>query len=55
LSQAGIEVVQDDLEAPASTSRQRGNVSSVILVSFAVPTQEVNVVDSAARAGVTTS
>ena len=27
-------------------------VSSVILVSLAIPTQELNVVDSAARAGV---
>jgi uncharacterized protein YbjT (DUF2867 family) len=52
LSEAGVEVVEGDLEAPASIDAARRDVSSVILVSLAIPTQELNVVDSATRAGV---
>ena len=52
LSQAGVEVVEGDLEVPASIDAAMRGVSSVILVSLAIPTQELNVVDSAARAGV---
>ncbi len=52
LSQAGAEVVEGDLEVPASIDAAMRDVSSVILVSLAIPTQELNVVDSAARAGV---
>lgn len=52
LAKAGVEVVQGDLEAPASIDAAMRDVSSVILVSLAIPTHELNVVDSAARAGV---
>jgi uncharacterized protein YbjT (DUF2867 family) len=52
LSQAGVEVVEGDLEAPASIDAAMRGASSVILVSPATPTQELNAVDSAVRAGV---
>jgi uncharacterized protein YbjT (DUF2867 family) len=52
LSQAGVEVVEGDLEAPASIDAAMRDVSFVILVSLAIPNQELNVVDSAARADV---
>jgi NAD(P)-dependent dehydrogenase (short-subunit alcohol dehydrogenase family) len=52
LSQAGVEVVEGDLEVPASIDAGMRDVSSVILVSLAIPNQELNVVDSAVRAGV---
>jgi uncharacterized protein YbjT (DUF2867 family) len=52
LSQAGVEVVAGDLEVPVSIDAAMRDVSSVILVSLAIPTQELNVVDSAVRAGV---
>lgn len=52
LSQAGVEVVEGDLEVPASIDAPMRGVSAVILVSLAIPTQELNVVDSAARADV---
>ncbi len=52
LSQAGVEVVEGDLEAPASIDAALRDVSSVILVSLAIPNQELNVVTSAVRADV---
>ena len=52
LSQAGVEVVEGDLEVPASIDAAMRGVSSVILVSLAIPNQKLNVVDSALRAGV---
>jgi uncharacterized protein YbjT (DUF2867 family) len=52
LSQAGVEVVEGDLEVPASIDAAMRGVSSVILVSLAIPNQELNVVTSAARADV---
>jgi uncharacterized protein YbjT (DUF2867 family) len=52
LSQAGVEVVVGDLEVPASIDAAMRGVSSVILVSLAIPNQELNVVNSAVRAGV---
>ncbi len=52
LSQTGVEIVAGDLEVPASIDAAMRDVSSVILVSLAMPTQELNVVDSAGRAGV---
>jgi uncharacterized protein YbjT (DUF2867 family) len=52
LSRAGVEVVEGDLEVPASIDAAMRDVSSVILVSLAIPNQELNVVASAARAGV---
>ena len=52
LSQAGVEVVEGDLEVPASIDAAIRDASSVILVSLAIPNQELNVVDSAVRADV---
>jgi uncharacterized protein YbjT (DUF2867 family) len=52
LSQAGVDVVQGDLEVPATIDAAMHGVSSVILVSLAIPAQELNVVNSAVRAGV---
>jgi uncharacterized protein YbjT (DUF2867 family) len=52
LSEAGVEVEEGDLEVSASIDAAMRDVSSVILVSLAIPTQELNVVDSAVRAGV---
>jgi uncharacterized protein YbjT (DUF2867 family) len=55
LSQAGIEVVEGDLKVPASLDAAVRDVSCVIVVSLAIPNQEPNVVNSAVRAGLTTS
>jgi uncharacterized protein YbjT (DUF2867 family) len=52
LAEAGAEVVSGDLAVPASIDDAMSGVSSVVLVSPAVPAQELNVVASAARAGV---
>jgi uncharacterized protein YbjT (DUF2867 family) len=52
LAQAGVEVVQGDLDVPATIEQAVKGVSSVILVSPAIPAQELNVVDAAVRAGV---
>jgi nucleoside-diphosphate-sugar epimerase len=52
LSQAGVDVVEGDLDAPATIDAAMRDVSYVILVSLAIPTQELNVVTSAVRAGV---
>jgi uncharacterized protein YbjT (DUF2867 family) len=52
LSRAGVEVVEGDLTAPESIDAAMRGVSSVILVSLAIPDQELNVVDRAVRAGV---
>ncbi len=52
LTQAGVEVVAGDLEVPATIDAAMRGVSAVVLVSPAIPTQELNVVDSAVRAGV---
>ena len=52
LSQAGVEVVEGDLDVPASIDAAMRDASSVILVSLAIPNQELNVVDSAVRADV---
>jgi uncharacterized protein YbjT (DUF2867 family) len=51
LERAGIEVVLGDLDAPETVGESLRGVSSVILVSPAVPAQEINVIDAAARAG----
>jgi uncharacterized protein YbjT (DUF2867 family) len=45
-------VVEGDLEVPTSIDAAMGGASSVILVSLAIPNQELNVVDSAVRADV---
>jgi len=52
LADAGAEVAGGDLDAPASIDEAMAGVSAVVLVSPAVPAQELNVVASAARAGV---
>jgi len=52
LSQAGVDVYQGDLEMPATVDAAMRGVTGVVLVSLAIPRQELNVVDSAVRAGV---
>ncbi len=52
LGQVGVEVVEGDLDDSASIDAAMHGVTSVVLVSPAVPAQERNVIDSAARAGV---
>lgn len=52
LAHAGVEVAQGDLEAPATIDAEMQGVRAVILVSPAIPAQELSVVDSALRAGV---
>jgi uncharacterized protein YbjT (DUF2867 family) len=52
LADAGAEIVVGDLDVPASIDAAMEDVTAVILVSPAVPAQELNVIDSAVRAGV---
>jgi uncharacterized protein YbjT (DUF2867 family) len=52
LAHAGVEVFKGDLEVPATIDAAMQGVSTVVLVSSAIPAQELNVVDSAVRAGV---
>jgi uncharacterized protein YbjT (DUF2867 family) len=52
LSQLGVQVAEGDLDDSASIDAALHGVTSVVLVSPAVPAQELNVIDSAARAGV---
>jgi uncharacterized protein YbjT (DUF2867 family) len=52
LADAGAHVVGGDLQVPASIDAAMAGVTAVVLVSPAVPAQELNVVASAARAGV---
>ena len=52
LSGAGAEIVEGDLAKPATLDAALAGVDTVILVSPAVPVQELNVVESAVRAGV---
>jgi uncharacterized protein YbjT (DUF2867 family) len=52
LEQAGVEVAEGDLGVPATIDQALQGVSAVVLVSPAIPAQELNVVDSAVRAGV---
>ena len=51
LAAAGAEIAAGDLGVPASIDEAMSGVSGVVLVSPAVPAQELNVVASAARAG----
>jgi len=51
LADAGAEIAVGDLAVPASIDEAMAGVTSVVLVSPAVPAQELNVVASAARAG----
>jgi uncharacterized protein YbjT (DUF2867 family) len=52
LADVGAEIAIGDLAVPASIDEAMAGVTSVVLVSPAVPAQELNVVASAARAGV---
>jgi uncharacterized protein YbjT (DUF2867 family) len=52
LADAGAEVITGDLDVPASIDEAMAGVTTVVLVSPAIPAQELNVVHSAARAGV---
>jgi uncharacterized protein YbjT (DUF2867 family) len=52
LADVGVEIAVGDLDAPESIDEAVVGVTSVILVSPAVPAQELNVVASAVRAGV---
>ena len=52
LADAGAEIAEGDLAVPASIDEAMEGVTGVILVSPAVPAQELNVVASATRAGV---
>jgi uncharacterized protein YbjT (DUF2867 family) len=52
LADAGVEIAVGDLDVPASIDEAMVGVTAVVLVSSAVPAQELNVVASAARAGV---
>src|SRR5271165_6814540 len=52
LADAGAEIAVGDLDVPASIDGAMAGVTAVVLVSPAVPAQELNVVASAARAGV---
>jgi uncharacterized protein YbjT (DUF2867 family) len=52
LAQAGVDVFKGDLEVPTSIDAAMQGVTSVILVSAAIPRQELNVVASAVRARV---
>ena len=52
LARAGAEVVQGDLDVPETLDSAMRGVLAVVLVSPAVPAQELNVIGSARRAGV---
>lgn len=52
LAQAGVDVVPGDLDVPGTIDAAMRGVSAVVLVTPAVPAQELAVVDSAVRAGV---
>jgi uncharacterized protein YbjT (DUF2867 family) len=51
LGQSGVEVFEGDLDVPTTIDAAMQGVSSVVLVSPAIPAQELNVIDSAVRAG----
>jgi uncharacterized protein YbjT (DUF2867 family) len=52
LAAAGAEIAAGDLDVPASIDAAMAGVGAVVLVSPAVPAQELSVVASAVRAGV---
>lgn len=52
LARAGVEVVRGDLAVPATIDAAMRGVSAVVLVSPAIPVQELNVVNSAVRASI---
>jgi uncharacterized protein YbjT (DUF2867 family) len=52
LADAGAEIAVGDLDVPESIDEAMSGVTAVVLVSPAVPVQELSVIASAARAGV---
>ena len=52
MADAGVEIAVGDLDIPESINQAMAGVTSVVLVSPAVPAQELNVIASAARAGI---
>src|SRR5882762_7689858 len=52
LAQAGVDICRGDLEVPATIDAAMQGVTSVVLVSPAIPREELNVVASAVRARV---
>lgn len=52
LQQAGVEVVTGDFDDPDSLDAAMRDVDTVVLVSPAIPRQEIAAIDAAARAGV---
>src|SRR4029077_347634 len=52
LAQAGVDVCKGDLDVSATIDAAMKDVTSVVLVSPAIPRQELNVIASAARARV---
>jgi len=52
LADAGAEIAAGDLETPTSIDAAVAGITTVVLVSPGVPAQELNVIRSAARAGV---
>ena len=52
LAEAGVEICRGDLEVPATIDAAMRGVTSVVLVSPAIPRQELNIVASAVRARV---
>jgi uncharacterized protein YbjT (DUF2867 family) len=51
LAQAGAEIAEGDLDVPGTLDEAMKGVTTVVLVSPGVPAQEINVIDSAVRAG----
>jgi uncharacterized protein YbjT (DUF2867 family) len=52
LADTGAEIAVGDLDVPVSIDEAMSGVTAVVLVSPAIPAQEMNVIASAARAGV---
>src|ERR1035438_1819718 len=52
LANGGMEIAVGDLDVPESIDEAMVGVTAVVLVSSAVPSQELNVIASATRAGV---
>ena len=53
LQRAGVDVVTGDFDDPGSLDTALDGVDTVVLISPAIPQQEIAVIDAAARAGVT--
>ena len=52
LAQSGVEIFRGDLDSPESIDRAMRGVSTVILVTQPVLSQELSLIDSAERAGI---